>query len=159
MPLAKIKVLGSQVSTSKIGVFVGAKTDLIGGRNISVYYDGLCHLCSREISHYMKMKGAENIEFVDITDSLFDAVAVGLDPIQVHKSMHVRDRSGMIFTGVDAFICIWKELPALRFLVPLARSAPLYSILKIFYAIFAKIRPFLPRKSCESSPYCEKPTK
>lgn len=128
-------------------------------KNISIYYDGLCRLCSREINQYKKMRGSENIEFVDITEASFKADELGLDPIQVHKSLHVRDKSGSLHVGVDAFIRIWNELPAFRFLAPIARNRAIHFILRIFYAGFVKVRPLLPRKSCESSPYCEVHTK
>ena len=121
---------------------------------LKVYYDGLCHLCSREINHYKRMRGSENILFIDITTPDFKAEVEGLDPVLIHKSIHVRSRSGEILTGVNAFIGIWSELPALNFLVPLARLAPVHAVLKILYATFAAIRPLLPRKSCELSPYC-----
>lgn len=122
---------------------------------LTVYYDGLCRLCSFEINHYRGMKGAENLKFVDITDASFDATKEKLDPFYIHKKMHVRDRYGQLHIGVDAFLCIWQELPALQPLVPLARVRPIHSLLMGLYAIFARIRPWLPRKSCESSPYCE----
>lgn len=122
---------------------------------VKVYFDGLCHLCSREIAHYRKLKGAENIHFQDITDSSFDALREGLDPVSVHKSLHARDRSGKIYLGVDAFICIWQELPAFQLVARLVRVAPVYYFLKVLYAGFAKLRPLLPRKSCSDSPYCE----
>lgn len=122
---------------------------------MTVYYDGLCHLCSREINHYRGMKGAEAFRFVDITGTGFDAAKEGVDPVLVHKTMHVRDREGLLHTGVDAFIAIWSELPALKFIVPVARLAPVHFMLSLGYAAFARVRPLLPRKSCESSPYCE----
>lgn len=123
--------------------------------NITVYYDGLCHLCSREVGHYQRMKGAENIHFVDITEAAFDAGKEGLNPVEIHKTMHVRDKNGKIVLGIDAFISIWNELPSLRFLVPIASFRAVHFILKTLYAGFARIRPLLPRKSCENSPYCE----
>lgn len=122
---------------------------------LKVYYDGLCRLCSFEIHHYRGMKGAENIHFVDITDPTFDPAKENLDPFLIHKKMHVRDRHGELHIGVNAFICIWQELPALQSLVPLARFRPIHSLLVGVYSVFARIRPWLPRKSCESSPYCE----
>lgn len=122
---------------------------------LTVFYDGLCHLCSREIKHYRGMRGAENIVFVDITGPGFSAKDEGLDPVEVHKSFHVRDRDGRIVSGVDAFICIWDELEVLRFLAPVARWFPVHTLLKVLYGAFALVRPLLPRKSCEGSPYCE----
>ncbi len=122
---------------------------------VTVYFDGLCHLCSREINHYRGMRGAESLDFIDITSATFDPVKENLDPREIHKNMHVKDRAGRLHVGVDAFICIWQQLPALRFLAPLAKAQPFYSLLQIFYSLFARIRPLLPRKSCETSPYCE----
>lgn len=124
-------------------------------KKVTVYFDGLCHLCSREINHYRSMKGSDNINFVDITGTDFDSFREGLDPIQIHKVMHVRDSEGNIHLGVDAFFCIWSQLPALQFLVPIVRIGFIRFVLKLFYSAFAKLRPFLPRKSCESSPFCE----
>lgn len=122
---------------------------------VTVYFDGLCHLCSREIEHYRGLRGAENIAFVDITSSHFEAAREGLDPRRIHESLHARDREGRLHTGVDAFVCIWRELPALRRLATWAEWRPVSVVLRAAYAGFAKIRPLLPRKSCESSPYCE----
>jgi predicted DCC family thiol-disulfide oxidoreductase YuxK len=122
---------------------------------VTVFYDGLCHLCSREIDHYRTLKGAERIHFLDITSSAFNAAKEGLDPVKVHESMHVRGKDGKLHLGVDAFICIWGELPALRFLVPIAKFLPVHLLLQAFYFAFAKVRPLLPRKQCEDSPYCE----
>lgn len=126
-------------------------------KKVRVYFDGLCHLCSREINHYRGLRGAENLQFIDITSTMFDAKKENLDPREIHKNMHVKDRDGRLHVGVDAFICLWKELPALRFLGPLAKQQPIYGFLKILYAAFARVRPLLPRKSCEDSPYCELP--
>lgn len=122
---------------------------------VQVYYDGLCQLCSREINHYRNMRGAENLEMIDITGPEFKAEKEGLNPHEVHRSLHVRDREGRVHTGVGAFLCIWQELPAMK---PL-RTFVAWPILRPFfdrlYAGFARVRPLLPRKACESSPYCE----
>lgn len=126
-------------------------------KKLTIFYDGLCHLCSREINHYKKMRGSENIIFTDITSADFDAQLENLDPFAIHQSLHARDINGNIKTGVDVFIAIWKELPALKFLVPIAQTKPIHYMMTLFYAVFAKIRPLLPRKSCEASPYCEIP--
>lgn len=124
-------------------------------KTITVYFDGLCRLCSREIRHYQKLEGADRVRFVDIAQADFKAEKEGVDPVDIHRTMHVRDRNGKLQLGVDAFICIWSELPSLRFLVPLAKLAPIHFILRCGYFVFSKIRPLLPRKNCETSPYCE----
>lgn len=122
-----------------------------------VYYDGLCRLCSKEIDHYRKLKGSEKLEFIDITDPSFDASKEGVDPVRVHKVMHVRRADGSLATEVDAFIEIWRHLPKYQWAYKLAQNFALRSALDLFYVLFATVRPYLPKKKrdCESSPYCE----
>lgn len=122
---------------------------------ITVFYDGLCQLCSREISHYKKMKGARRILFVDITAPQFDAEKEGLDPRQVHRHLHAKDSTGKVYKGVDSFILIWSQLDSLQKIVPVASLKPVKKTLELGYAIFVQIRPLLPRKKCSDSPYCD----
>lgn len=124
---------------------------------LKIYYDGLCILCSREIDHYKKLRGSEKLEFIDITDSSFDAKKEGLDPFEVHKVMHVRTPSGQTYTKVRAFVEIWKHLPRYRWAVPIALNPVVKPILEAGYSLFARTRPYLPKrkKLCENSPFCE----
>lgn len=125
---------------------------------LTVYFDGLCHLCSREIDHYRKQEGAERIRFLDITAPGFDATKEGVDPFEVHRVLHTRSSSGEVSTGVDSFIEIWSVLPKYKWAARLARRGFVRSFLNVGYVLFAKIRPLLPRKkatNCDDSPYCE----
>ena len=119
---------------------------------VAVFYDGACHLCSREIEHYRKKDTREAFSFVDISLPSFQAVELGLDPIQVQKVMHVRAPSGELKTGVDAFIEIWNHLPGFEPLARLATKAYVRPFLDLGYHAFARIRPFLPKKKahCDS---------
>lgn len=122
----------------------------------TVYFDGLCPLCSREIDHYRKARGSDHLRFIDITHAGFDAAKEGVDPVQVHQVMHVRDQNGKLATGVDAFIEIWKVLPGYNWAARLANRTVPRGLLTVGYYIFAKIRPYLPRKTadCSASPFC-----
>lgn len=125
---------------------------------LSIYFDGLCPLCSREIDHYRKQRGSDLLRFVDITLPEFDAAAEGVDPVAVHKVMHVRTAAGELKTGVDSFIAIWESLPAYRVVARVAKWAPASFLLNVGYQGFARVRPLLPRRKrqdCAASPYCE----
>ena len=126
---------------------------------LKVYYDGLCKVCSKEIDHYKKQDGADRIEFIDICSDQFDAVKSELDPIQVHKIMHVRRKDGAVLTRVDAFIEIWKVLPKYKSFAKIANKPLIKFGLEASYSCFAVIRPYLPRSTssadCGQSPYCE----
>lgn len=116
--------------------------------DVTVYFDGLCRLCSAEIEHYKKMKGSERIRFVDIFSSGFDALAEGLDPQDIHRNLHVKDASGKLHIGVDAFIAIWSQIDSLKILSRWASRTPMRKLLRGGYFIFTKARPYLPRKKC-----------
>lgn len=126
---------------------------------IEVYFDGLCHLCAREIDHYKSREGADRIRFVDITAPDFSAEKLGLDPYRVNKYLHVRDINGEWKTGVESFIHIWETLPGYRWLARFVKIKPINKLAQLGYELFATLRPYLPKKvrSCETSPYCETP--
>lgn len=123
----------------------------------TVYYDGLCAVCSSEINHYRRLPGSETLDFVDICHSEFTPEAHGLDPVLVHKVMHVKDAKGKLHTGVDAFQHIWRQIPRYHFMNRVAEGRMGRSILELGYRAFVRIRPYLPRKNkddCSNSPYC-----
>lgn len=83
---------------------------------ITVYYDGKCGLCSREINHYKKIAPDGVFNWQDVTS---DDRALNQDGIALSealKSLHAKDRDGQFHTGVDAFILIWKELKGWKYL-------------------------------------------
>jgi len=118
---------------------------------LTVYYDGLCQLCSREISHYYGLQGVKDqVEFVDYTNPRFDAHAEGLDSAALDKYMHVKRPDGQIRVGVDAFAELWMRVPRFRWLAKLAGNRLLNPLFRLGYFAFARVRPWLPkrRQSC-----------
>jgi predicted DCC family thiol-disulfide oxidoreductase YuxK len=124
-------------------------------QEIKVYYDGLCHLCSREINHYRTMRGSDRINFIDITSPQFSAEEEGLDPFDVHRNLHSKDGEGRVHKGVETFFLIWSQLEATKAFVPFVSKRPIKAVLEGMYSVFVRVRPYLPKKSCQSSPYCE----
>ena len=118
------------------------------GHKLQVYFDGLCPLCSREIDVYRKKDKAGAIEFVDISHPEFTAEKEGLHPRRVQEVFHVRETaSGKLLTGVDGFIAIWKVLPGLGLAARVAEKPWAKPFLKAGYCVFAKIRPYLPKRA------------
>ena len=117
---------------------------------ITVYYDGACYICAHEIDLYRKRDKANKIDFADISLGSFDAAAEGLDPDEIQRVFHVRNREGSILTGVDGFIAIWDEIPSLNFLAKLGRNGFVRMLLNVGYKGFVVIRPYLPRRKCET---------
>jgi predicted DCC family thiol-disulfide oxidoreductase YuxK len=124
---------------------------------LQVYYDGLCKVCSFEIEHYKKQKGAENINFVDITLADFNAEKEGLNPLFVHKYLHAKNEEGQIVSGVETFRLIWQKLPKYNWAFQFSKNKLVSSSLNLGYQFFVQVRPYLPRykDQCKDSPYCE----
>ena len=121
---------------------------------ITLFYDGLCPLCSREIAHYRAKAVGESLRFVDITDSKFDAAEHGLDAKRIYRTMHVKV-GDELRVGVDAFIAVWNAIPSYRWLAKTARLPGLHTAFAVGYYIFALARPWLPRRE---QPLCDSGT-
>jgi len=80
----------------------------------TVYYDGACPVCSREIAQYRRARGAESLNFIDVTGC--DEAALGPDLTReaALAAMHVRRPDGTLVQGARAFADIWAALPAFR---------------------------------------------
>lgn len=128
---------------------------------LTVYYDGACQVCSREIALYQRARGHEDLRFVDICAAGFDAAREGLDPVEVHRSFHTRAADGTLYQGVPAFIAIWETLPGYHWLAKVAKVPGVRPVMDLGYVVFSRVRPYLPRKkfACDGSPYCEIPKK
>jgi predicted DCC family thiol-disulfide oxidoreductase YuxK len=107
---------------------------------ITVYYDGKCGLCSKEINHYRKIVPDDVFNWQDITESVDDLKKEGISLSEALKLLHAKDTSGTIHIGVDAFILIWKQLKHWKILAA-AISLPLIrQITNLIYRIFANWR-------------------
>lgn len=117
---------------------------------ITVYFDGACHLCSHEIDLYKKVDTEKRLKYVDISSPGFDATSEGLDPIEAKINFHVKDRDGNIHKGVQGYQLIWDELRIFKPLSWIYDQSLGRIVMDAGYKIFTKIRPLLPRKTCES---------
>lgn len=111
-----------------------------------IYFDGACHLCSREVEHYAKKDKLHKLEFIDISDANFSAAKEGLDAKRVNQIMHLRDENGEMHLGVDAFIRIWDSIPGYAAFSKFANLPVINPLLKLGYSVFAALRPYLPKR-------------
>lgn len=114
----------------------------------TIYYDGLCQLCSREIDTFQALVTDGSLAYVDISLPEFDAAAHGVDPVLVNRHMHVRDEeTGRMLIGVDALLGMWVCVPGFRWLAWLSRLPVLRQISDVGYEVFAWVRPKLPKRA------------
>jgi predicted DCC family thiol-disulfide oxidoreductase YuxK len=107
---------------------------------ISVFFDGKCNLCSKEINYYRRIAPKNTFNWVDITKTPGE-----LDKFEIKLSdglrlMHVADSRGNIFTGVDAFIIMWKQIKYWKFLGLFVSLPIIKQIANLLYQYFADWR-------------------
>ncbi|MEN1727159.1 MAG: DUF393 domain-containing protein [Pseudomonadota bacterium] len=108
---------------------------------VTVYYDGGCPLCLREIRLMRRLDRGERIDFVDVDNP--DTVCP-LDRETLLARFHAREGDTM-YSGAAAFAAMWRQIPWLRPLGLLARNRIILSVLEWTYLRFLVIRPRLQR--------------
>jgi predicted DCC family thiol-disulfide oxidoreductase YuxK len=109
--------------------------------HVTVYYDGGCPLCLREIGLMRRLDRRQRIEFVDVDDP--DA-SCPLDRGTLLARFHAREGDEM-HSGAAAFAAMWRQIPLLRPLGLLARNRTVLKVLEWTYLRFLTIRPRLQR--------------
>ena len=109
---------------------------------LTVFYDGSCPICSREIARYRGLDRIGRLHFVDISLPSFDGEPWGLDNADMMKAMHAQDASGRTYRGVDAFRALWLGLPGPVYprLSRLLGLPGLHLLAVIGYRVFARLR-------------------
>ena len=105
-----------------------------------VLYDGGCSLCAREINHYMRLKGADKIHWLDINNKEFINSDLEISYKEAMKRLHARDCQGQWHTGVYAFRLIWSHLVLYRHIATIFKYSGLLSVMDFLYQWFARWR-------------------
>lgn len=107
----------------------------------TVFYDGLCPICSREVRLYRTLDTCRRVKWLDIRDpATLAAEAFSLQAAL--ELLHVRDAQGKLFIGMPAHLQMWAQLPYFRHLSALLRTMPaLCRVLDKAYIFFTRYRP------------------
>jgi predicted DCC family thiol-disulfide oxidoreductase YuxK len=108
----------------------------------TVYFDGDCPVCRREIAHYQRQRGAEAIAWVDASGCDEAALGPGVDRAMLLSRFHVREADGSLAAGAAGFVAIWRRLPAFAWLATLASFRPVLAVLDAGYDLFLRVRPW-----------------
>ena len=114
---------------------------------VVVIYDGQCPLCSREIAHYRRRRGAQRVRWVDATRDEQELAALGIAREAALARFHVRDQEGQWRTGAAAFVLLWSQLPAYAWLARLVSGLRLLPLMERGYTLFLRWRQ---RRDCRA---------
>ncbi|WP_183626069.1 thiol-disulfide oxidoreductase DCC family protein [Novosphingobium sediminicola] len=106
---------------------------------LTVWYDGACPLCLREIALMRRWDRDGLITFIDLTDP---AQPCPLDRRLMLERFHAR-QGDVIYDGAAGFAAMWRAIPRLRLLGQAARFPPFLWLLEAAYRGFLKLRPIL----------------
>ncbi|MEO0419191.1 MAG: DUF393 domain-containing protein [Pseudomonadota bacterium] len=108
--------------------------------NVTVWYDGACPLCLREIGLMRRLDRRGAIDFVDVSDSADPTCPI--DQSELLARFHAAE-NGKILSGAAAFAAMWRAIPVLRPLGVIARNRLVLNLLERAYIHFLKVRPRL----------------
>lgn len=110
---------------------------------LTVYYDGSCPLCRREIALYQRQRGAERLAWNDVSAGAPTGADLSCETAM--RRFHVRDAQGRLHSGAAGFARLWRSLPGWRGLGWLAAVPPISWLLELAYRTFLPLRPRLQR--------------
>ncbi|WP_417608225.1 thiol-disulfide oxidoreductase DCC family protein [Parasphingorhabdus sp.] len=110
--------------------------------DVTVWYDGACPLCIREIALMRNLDRRGAITFVDIASP---AQSCPIDR-QLMLDRFYASEDGRLLSGAAAFAAMWRAIPALRPFGLLARMPGALAVLEALYLQFLKVRPRIQKR-------------
>lgn len=110
-------------------------------KRVTVWHDGSCPLCRREIAAMRRLDRRGAIDFVDVTG----VEQCPIDLAALLMRFHAREEGGPLLSGAAAFAAMWRAIPVLRPLGEAARNRFVLSVLERLYERFLRLRPRLQR--------------
>jgi len=108
---------------------------------LTVWFDGACPLCLREIALMRRLDRAGAIAFLDATGG---DIECPIDRADLLARFHARE-DGVLLSGAGAFAAMWRAIPLLRPFGLAARQRWVLAVLEFAYRRFLRIRPRLQR--------------
>ena len=105
---------------------------------ITVWFDGSCPLCRREVALMRRLDRDQAVDFIDV------GTGDGACPInraELLNRFHAREGDGPMLSGAEAFAAMWRALPLLRPFGLLARNPAILAVPERLYRLFLRLRP------------------
>jgi predicted DCC family thiol-disulfide oxidoreductase YuxK len=138
-----LEVVITQTPSRQVACVDAAPTQL---PQLTVYYDGACPVCSREIAHYRQQPGAQACQWIDAAHCPSDVLGADLTRAQALDRFHVRLADGRLVDGAAGFAALWQLMPGWRWLGRLVQWAPVRPVAALAYAAFLRLRPLWRRQ-------------
>ncbi len=102
---------------------------------MKVYFNNSCKICRAEINMYKK-ENINQINWIDITNNNNAKLETKKNEKELLRRLHVI-KDGEIFSGAQAFLLIWKNIPRYKFLYSILKLPIIFQIFSLSYEIIA----------------------
>ena len=109
---------------------------------LTVFYDGACPLCRREIALMRKLDRRRRLELIDFAKPEFREADCGLSCERLSSVIHAKWADGRVIEGIEVFRAMWTAV-GLGLLARISRWPLIEPLLRRGYAWFAKHRLWL----------------
>lgn len=111
---------------------------------VTVWFDGACPLCIREIALMRRLDRRGAISFIDASreDGASEDASCPIDRADLLAKFHARE-NGQLLSGAAAFAAMWRAILVLRPFGLLARRPWALKALDALYRRFLRVRPKL----------------
>lgn len=106
---------------------------------LTVFFDGACPICAREIALMKRLDRRRQLEFCDFSNQEYDAASSGFAAADLGTVILARWADGSVITGVEVFRAMW-EAVGLGVLARLSRLSLVEPLVLRAYAWFARNR-------------------
>ncbi len=107
----------------------------------TVFYDGSCPVCSREIAMYRYRSEKGAFRWIDVSQADSEhLIPAGLTKSELLNRFHVLKASGIMVSGAEAFATIWQRSRGFRWLAAIARTPGALWLMERTYRVFLLIR-------------------
>jgi predicted DCC family thiol-disulfide oxidoreductase YuxK len=109
---------------------------------LTVWFDGGCPLCRREVAVMRRLDRNRAINFIDVLTA--EDESCPLDRAVLLARFHAFE-DGQLFSGAAAFAAMWRAVPLLKPIGEMARIPLILGFLERLYRAFLRFRPHLQR--------------
>lgn len=106
---------------------------------LTVFFDGACPICAREIALMKRMDQQRQLEFNDFSAVDYDTASIDVSSAELGRIIHARWADGRVISGVEVFRAMW-EAVGLGMLARLSRLFLIEPMVLRAYAWFARNR-------------------
>jgi predicted DCC family thiol-disulfide oxidoreductase YuxK len=129
------------------GIFQDKSSGLASGTStqaaasLTVFYDGACPLCRREIAFYQGLDRGQRLQWRDVSQTA--ECPDGYCQTDLLARFHVMTDAGRMLSGAQAFAAVWRALPAPWPLLGRVAQWPVIDwLLEGAYRLFLRLRPW-----------------